>query len=349
MSLNILPRLAITLGDVAGVGTEITAKTLLKHPELRKICVPVVIGDADALRKGVTVAGLDPAAVRVIDEPSKALNTPDTIEVVQIGPSLAHVPFGKIHRDAGDGAYRSIIAACALAREGKVDGIVTPPLNKATLHEAGHFYPGHTELLAEQFGVKDYSLVLSAGNLYFFHLTTHVSMRQAIAQITPERTGAVINLVAAFCRALGKPDEAIALAGLNPHAGENRLFGDEEADILAPAVAKARARGINVQGPISGDAVVPAAVRGKWNMVIVCYHDQGHAPFKAVYGDDGVNITVGLPVVRVSVDHGTAFDIAGQGIAREASLILAVERAAALSKGWGEVWKTAQAGSACLA
>ena len=145
MSLNILPRLAITLGDVAGVGTEITAKTLLKHPELRKICVPVVIGDADALRKGVTVAGLDPAAVRVIDEPSKALNTPDTIEVVQIGPSLAHVPFGKIHRDAGDGAYRSIIAACALAREGKVDGIVTPPLNKAALHEAGHFYPGHTE------------------------------------------------------------------------------------------------------------------------------------------------------------------------------------------------------------
>lgn len=343
--MDTLPRLAITLGDVAGVGTEIIAKTLLKHPELRKICVPMVIGDADALRKGVAVAGLDPAAVRIIDEPAKALNAPDLIEVVQVGPSLGHVPFGKIHRDAGDGAYRSIIASCALARAGKVDGIVTPPLNKAALHEAGHLYPGHTELLAEQFGVKDFSLVLSAGNLYFFHLTTHVSMRQAIEQITPERTAAVINLVASFCRALGRPDEAIALAGLNPHAGENCLFGNEETNILAPAVAAARARGINVHGPISGDAVVPAAVRGKWNMVIVCYHDQGHAPFKAVYGDDGVNITVGLPVVRVSVDHGTAFDIAGQGIAREASLVLAVERAAMLSKGWGEVWKTAQTGS----
>lgn len=345
MTQNTLPRLAITLGDVAGVGPEITAKTLLQHPDLRKICIPVVIGDADALRKGATACGLDPAAVRVIDAPAQAQNTPDCIELVQICPSLAHVPYGEIHPDAGDAAYRSVITSCALAKAGQVDGIVTPPLNKAALHAAGHFYPGHTELLAEQFGVKDFSLVLSAGSLYFFHLTTHVSMRKAIELITPERTRAVINLVAAFNRALGEADEAIVLAGLNPHAGENRLFGDEEADILIPEIAAARARGLNVHGPLPGDAVVPAAVRGKWKRVILCYHDQGHAPFKAVYGDDGVNITVGLPVVRVSVDHGTAFDIAGKGIAREASLILAVERAASLSKGWGEVWKAAQSGS----
>lgn len=338
-----LPVLAVTLGDVAGIGPEITAKMLLQHPDLRGRCVPVVIGDADALRQGARIAGLDPQAVRVIAEPAEARNDPGLIEVVQSGPSLGHVPSGQIHADAGDGAYRFVVAACDLAKAGKVHGIVTAPLNKAAMHLGGHDYPGHTELLAEQFGVRDYSLVLSAGDLYFFHLTTHMSMRQAIEHITPERTASVIDLAAAFCRALGRPDEAIAVAGLNPHAGENRLFGDEDADVLAPAVAAARARGINAHGPLPGDAVIPAAVRGKWKMVICCYHDQGHAPFKAVYGDDGVNITVGLPVVRVSVDHGTAFDIAGRGIAREASLILATERAAALSQGWGQVWETARA------
>jgi len=337
------PVLAVTLGDVAGIGPEITAKMFLRHPDLRECCVPIVIGDADALRAGAKVAGLDPAAVRAIGAPAEATNDPSTIEVIQTGPSLGHVPLGEIHADAGDGAYRFVVAACDLAKAGKVDGIVTPPLNKAAMHAGGHKYPGHTELLAEQFGVKEYSLVLSAGALYFFHLTTHVSMRQAIELITRERTRSVIDLAAAFCRALGKPDEAIAVAGLNPHAGENRLFGSEEADILAPEIEAARARGINVTGPLPGDAVIPQAVRGKWNMVICCYHDQGHAPFKAVYGDEGVNITVGLPVVRVSVDHGTAFDIAGRGIAREASLILATQRAAALSQGWDEVWRTAKA------
>lgn len=339
-----LPVLGVTLGDVAGIGPEITAKALLSHPALRTRCVPVVIGDADAVRAGARIAGLPPEAVRVIDEPRAARNDPQTVEVIQSGPSLAHVPIGQINADAGDASYRFVVRACALARERKIDGIVTAPLNKAAMHLGGHPYPGHTELLAEQFGVQNYSLVLSAGDLYFFHLTTHVSMRRAIEDITPQRVRQVLDLVAAFCRALGRPDEPIAVAGLNPHAGENRLFGNEDADILAPAVEAARARGINAHGPLPGDAVIPAAVRGKWNMVICCYHDQGHAPFKAVFGDDGVNITAGLPVVRVSVDHGTAFDIAGRGIAREASLVLAAERAAALAPGWGEVWKTAQSG-----
>ena len=340
------PVLAVTLGDVAGIGPEITARTFLGHPHLRERCVPVVIGDEAALRSGARVAGLDPGAVRAIREPSQATNDPATLEVVQTGPSLAHVPPGEIHPDAGEGAYRFVVAACDLARAGKVSGIVTAPLNKAALHAAGHEYPGHTELLAERFGVEEYSLVLSAGDLYFFHLTTHVPLRRAIELITRERTTSVIDLAAAFCRALGRPGEPIAVAGLNPHAGENRLFGDEEADILAPAIEAARARGIPVTGPLPGDVVIPQAVRGKWNVVVCCYHDQGHAPFKAVYGEEGVNITVGLPVVRVSVDHGTAFDIAGRGIAREASLVLAMERAAVLSPGWHEVWNTAKEGLA---
>ena len=337
-----LPVLALTLGDVAGIGPEITAKTLLLHPELREICIPVVIGDADAMRIGAVRAGLDPETVRVISDPRAAVNDPGVIELWQTGASLAEVEVGVLSATAGDGAYRFVVEACRLAKAGAVDGIVTAPLNKAAMQAGGHKWPGHTELLAHEFGVENFSLVLSAGDLYFFHLTAHVSLAQAIVDTTPERTDDIFTLAAAFTRALGKPDEAIGVCGLNPHAGENRIFGDQDADILAPAVERARDRGINAHGPIPADALIPAAVRGKWNIVIACYHDQGHAPFKAVYGDDGVNITIGLPVVRVSVDHGTAFDIAGQGIAREASLVLSCRRAAELAQGWDEVWAAAQ-------
>ena len=343
------PTLALTLGDVAGIGPEITAKTLLLHPELREVCVPVVVGDADSVRAGAQRAGLDPATVTVISDPRAARNDPGTIEVLQTGPSLADVPVGELSPVAGDGAYRFVVEACRLAREGQVDGIVTAPLNKAAMQAAGHKWPGHTELLAHEFGVQNFSLVLSAGDLYFFHLTGHVSLQQAVENCTPERADDVLTLAGAFVTALGKPDEAIGVAGLNPHAGENRIFGHQDADVLAPAVARARDRGINAHGPIPADALIPAAVRGKWNIVIACYHDQGHAPFKAVYGDDGVNITIGLPVVRVSVDHGTAFDIVGRGIAREASLVLSCQRAASLAPGWDSVWQAARASRAVSA
>jgi len=342
------PVLAITVGDVAGIGPEITAKALTGHDALRDECVPVVVGDIGALRRAVEIDGGDPNSVTAIEDPRTATNRPGTIEVVQVGDPLPKVPLGEISEVAGDGSYRFVVAACDLAKRGAVDGIVTAPLNKAAMHAAGHLWPGHTELLAHEFGVKNYSLVLSAGDLYFFHLTTHVSLRQAIEAVTRERTDAVLQLAGAFTRALGRPDERIGLAGLNPHAGENRIFGDEDADVLEPAVQAARANGLNVEGPLPADALIPAAVQGKWQMVVVCYHDQGHAPFKAVYGDDGVNITVGLPVVRVSVDHGTAFDIAGQGVAREASLVLACRRAAQLAPGWDYVWRTAQEAESAL-
>jgi len=342
------PVLAVTVGDVAGIGPEITAKALTGHDALRDECVPVVVGDIGALRRAVEIDGVDPNSVTAIEDPRTATNRPGTIEVVQVGDPLPKVPLGEISEVAGDGSYRFVVAACDLAKRGAVDGIVTAPLNKAAMHAAGHLWPGHTELLAHEFGVKNYSLVLSAGDLYFFHLTTHVSLRQAIEAVTRERTDAVLQLAGAFTRALGRPDERIGLAGLNPHAGENRIFGDEDADVLEPAVQAARANGLNVEGPLPADALIPAAVQGKWQMVVVCYHDQGHAPFKAVYGDDGVNITVGLPVVRVSVDHGTAFDIAGQGVAREASLVLACRRAAQLAPGWDHVWRTAQEAESAL-
>lgn len=337
-----IPTLAVTLGDVAGIGPEITAKMLLGHNELRERARLVVVGDAGALRKAAQALGADPSLVRVVDGPEQVQNEPGVIEVIQAGPSLEHVQYGELSAEAGAGSVRFVTTACELARQGRIDGIVTAPLNKAAMHLGGHKWPGHTELLAHEFGVKTYSLVLSAGDLYIFHATTHVSLRQAIDDVTPQRMRAVLRLAGSFAKALGRSDEPIAVAGLNPHAGENGIFGTEDAEILAPAVAEANASGILAAGPIPADALFPQAVRGKWKFVIACYHDQGHAPFKAVYGDDGVNITVGLPVVRVSVDHGTAFDIAGKGIAREGSLILAVERAANLAPGWAQVWETAR-------
>lgn len=337
-----LPVLAITLGDIAGIGPEIIAKTLLNHPGLRQIAKLFVIGDAAALRRGCRFAGLDPASVRTIAGAADVTNDPATIEVLQVGEALDDVPPGKIAARAGDGAYRYVVEACRLGRAGEIDGIVTAPLNKAAMHAGGHHWPGHTEILAHEFGVKNYSMILSAGDFYLFHLTTHQSLHSAIDACTPARTRTVINLAHALACALGQPESKIGVCGINPHAGENRLFGDEDADQLAPAIHAAQADGINVHGPLPADALIPQAVRGKWPMMIACYHDQGHAPFKAVYGDDGVNITAGLPVVRVSVDHGTAFDIAGKGIAREGSLVLACQRAAALSQGWAQVWQSAQ-------
>jgi 4-hydroxythreonine-4-phosphate dehydrogenase len=338
-----LPLLGITIGDVAGIGPEITAKALLHHPELRSVCRPVAIGDADALARAVKLIGRDPAAICTLNSASQATNDPHRLEVLQEGRSLGHVTPGALSAEAGDAAARYVMRACALARAREIDGIVTAPLNKEAMHAGGHRWPGHTELLAHEFGVERYCLVLSANDLYIFHITTHVSLRQAIEALTEERAIEVIRLAHRFAGASGKSNACIGVAGLNPHAGENRLFGNEDADVLEPAVRTARAEGIDAVGPLPADAVIPAAVRGKYQFVVVCYHDQGHVPFKAVYGDDGVNITVGLPIVRVSVDHGTAFDIAGAGVAREASLVLAVQRAAALAPRWGEVFARVRA------
>ena len=232
------PTLAPTLGDVAGIGPEITAKTLLQHPRAardlragghRRRRLRTNRGHAGRAGPRGGEGDLDPRA---------ATNDPSTIEVIQTGGSLADVPLGQLSPVAGDGAYRFVVEACRLAREGRVDGIVTAPLNKAAMQAGGHKWPGHTELLAHEFGVANFSLVLSAGDLYFFHLTAHVSLQQAIENCTPERADEVLTLAGAFVTALGRPDEAIGVAGLNPHAGENRIFGDQDADVLAPAVVE---------------------------------------------------------------------------------------------------------------
>ena len=214
---------------------------------------------------------------------------------------------------------------------------MTAPLNKEAMHLAGHHWPGHTELLAAHFGVENFSLVLTSGGLSFFHVTTHVALREACAMVTEARVGAVIDLAHRFGPAFGVDRPAIAVLGLNPHAGEGGVFGREDVDAIAPAVAAARERGIDAHGPLPADAAVPAALAGRYRSVVAMYHDQGHVVFKSVFGDRGVNITVGLPVVRTSVDHGTAFDIAGQGVARPESMVEAILLAAALAPDWHQI------------
>ncbi len=331
------------MGDAAGIGPEVTARMLLNHPELRQIARFVVIGDVASMRKAAQQIGHDGACVQALQTPAQVRNQIGTIEVLQAATPLDDVVMGQLNAQAGAMSAQAVMLACDLARQGQIAGIVTAPLNKEAMHMGGYDWPGHTELLAHEFGVKDFSLVLSAEDIYVFHATTHVPMRQAVLDCTAQRFDSLFELIYAFQRALGREQETIAVAGLNPHAGENGLFGDEELNIIAPAIARAQAKGIHTLGPIPGDVLWPKAVREKaYKFLVCCYHDQGHGPFKAVYGDEGVNITVGLPVVRVSVDHGTAFDIAGKNIARETSLMLAAKHAARLAPNWAQVWAAAQ-------
>jgi 4-hydroxythreonine-4-phosphate dehydrogenase len=242
------------------------------------------------------------------------------------------LPFGRESARAGEAAFRYVERAVALARTGDIDAICTAPLNKEALHAAGHPYPGHTELLAELTGTPEVSMMLTAPNLRVIHCTTHVGLMEAIARIDPPLVERTIRRGHDALVRAGIATPRIAVCAINPHAGEGGLFGrgEEEAKI-APAIRAARAAGIDAEGPLAADTVFFRAVRGDFDLVVAMYHDQGHCPVKVLGLEAGVNITVGLPVIRTSVDHGTAFDIAGTGTADERSLIAAIEAAAALS------------------
>jgi 4-hydroxythreonine-4-phosphate dehydrogenase len=217
--------------------------------------------------------------------------------------------------------------ATELASAGRVGAIATAPLNKEAMHLAGHKYPGHTEILAELTGTEDYAMMLVTDELKVIHVSTHVSLREAIERVKPERELAVIRLAHDSLRRLGVENPKVAVAGLNPHAGENGLFGTEDLERIAPAVEEAKAKGIEASGPWPPDTVLMRARRGEFDVVVVQYHDQGHIPVKLMGFDTGVNVTVGLPFFRTSVDHGTAFDIAGTGEADHASMRAAIDLA----------------------
>ncbi|OGA00938.1 MAG: 4-hydroxythreonine-4-phosphate dehydrogenase PdxA, partial [Betaproteobacteria bacterium RIFCSPLOWO2_02_67_12] len=271
-------------------------------------------------------------AVVAIGHPDEGRFVRGTIDCIDLGLVPENLAFGALSPLAGEAAYRYVERAAALALDGAIDAICTAPLNKEALNAAGHRYPGHTELLAELTGTKEVSLMLLAPNLRVIHVTTHIGLLDAVAKIDAGLVDRTIARGRELLLRAGVADPRIAVCGINPHAGEGGLFGrGEEESKIAPAIALCRARGWRVEGPLPADTLFFRALRGDFDLVVAMYHDQGHGPVKAVAFDLGVNVTAGLPVVRTSVDHGTAFDIAGTGKADERSLLEALRQAALLA------------------
>jgi len=323
------PLIAVTMGDPAGIGPEIVAKTFA-DPGFRDENKALVIGDPAILGRAVKLLDL-PLRVNTISEPEEAAFEPEAIDVLAVGGLPEDLPFGDLDARAGDAAFRYLERATKLASAGRVGAIATAPLNKEAMHLAGHKYPGHTEILAELTGTEDYAMMLVTDELKVIHVSTHVSLREAIERVRPERELAVIHLAHDALRKLGVENPKVAVAGLNPHAGENGLFGTEDAERIRPAVEAAVEEGIEASGPWPPDTVLMRARRGEFDIVVVQYHDQGHIPVKLMGFDTGVNVTVGLPFFRTSVDHGTAFDIAGTGKADHTSLRAALDLARKLA------------------
>ncbi|AUT47134.1 4-hydroxythreonine-4-phosphate dehydrogenase PdxA [Achromobacter sp. AONIH1] len=317
----------ITMGDAAGIGPEIVVQACaqgLRAPH-------VVYGDAGALRRAAATLGARLDVVEIAT-PAQASLRAGLIEVIGRGPALpADLPPGQLSALAGRGAYDYVCAAIDDAQAGAIRAIVTAPLNKHSMHLAGIDYPGHTEILAERSGTTDFAMMLANDELRVLLVTIHVALADVIARITPQAELSALRLADRACRQMGIARPRVAVAGLNPHAGEGGKFGREEIEVIEPAIAQARAEGINASGPWPGDTIFMRARRGEFDIVVAQYHDQGLIPVKYLGLDHGVNVTVGLPFVRTSVDHGTAFDIAGKGVADHASLVAAFDLALAMT------------------
>ncbi|TPG49546.1 4-hydroxythreonine-4-phosphate dehydrogenase PdxA [Roseomonas nepalensis] len=324
------PVVAITMGDASGIGPEIITKALARA-DVQAMCRPLVIGDAARLREAdaITRTGL---AVHAVATPAEARYAPGTVECIDLGLIPAGHPFGQLSATSGEAAYRYIERATRLVEAGEADAICTAPLSKEALHMAGHKYPGHTELLAHLTGTPEVSMMLVAPKLRVIHVTTHVGLIDAIRRIEPGLVERVIARGHATLVKSGMADPRIGVCAINPHAGENGLFGQgEEEEKIIPAIKACQAKGWRVEGPLPADTLFFRAARGDFDLVVAMYHDQGHGPVKVMGLEAGVNITVGLPVIRTSVDHGTAFDIAGKGIADEGSLVEALKQAVDLA------------------
>ena len=324
------PIIAITMGDASGIGPEVIMKALA-HPEVQTLCRPLVIGDAERLRTAGRIVG-SRLTVDSLSEASEAHYAPDAVDCIDLKLIPKDHPFGQISTLSGEGSFRYIERAVKIVEAGEADGICTAPLSKEALHAAGHKYPGHTELLAYLTHTPEVSMMLTSPKLRVIHVTTHMGLIDAIAKIEPGLVERVITRAQETLVRAGIAAPRIGVCGINPHAGENGLFGrGEEAEKIAPAIAACQAKGWNVKGPLPADTLFFLAARGDFDIVVAMYHDQGHGPIKVLGLEAGVNITVGLPVIRTSVDHGTAFDIAGTGIADERSLIEALRQAVDLA------------------
>lgn len=336
------PVLAITMGDPASIGPEIAVKALLRK-EIHAICKPLLVGDAIVFQQIIDLLKLN-AKVNAVAKVSDAKFELGTIDVFDLGiTDINKLEFGKINAMCGDASFQAVKKAIELALVKEVDGTVTGPINKKSINEAGHHYAGHTEIYAHYTGTKKYAMLLVEDHINVIHVSTHVSLRQACDLVKKERIVQVIELIVDGLKRLGKTNLKIGVAGLNPHAGDSGLFGTEDDQEILPAVLEAKRLGYDVEGPVPPDTMFAKAAMGAYGGVVAMYHDQGHIPFKLagfkwnaekqqMDSVKGVNITLGLPIIRTSVDHGTAFEIAGKGIASPDAMILAIESAVQLSK-----------------
>jgi 4-hydroxythreonine-4-phosphate dehydrogenase len=307
---NIKPILGITMGDAAGVGPEIIDKALAKK-EFYKIARPIVIGDASVIEDALKVAKVK-VDINSIKDISEAKYEHGTIEVIDLkNIRLSELKMGQVQAMAGKASVKYVEKAVEMALKNKIDAIVTAPLNKESMNLAGYDYAGHTEILAHLTKTKDYAMMLVAGQLRVIHVTTHVSMRDACELIKKERVLTTIRLTDEVTRKMGVETPKIAVSGFNPHAGESGLFGNEEIEEITPAIESAKKNNINVIGPMPPDTVFLRASRGEYDAVVAMYHDQGHIPVKMLGFESGINVTIGLPIIRTSVDHGTAYRRAG--------------------------------------
>lgn len=332
------PIIGITMGDPASIGPELCLRAL-SDPMLYEKCRPLIVGDSCILKRAMEIPGMPQLEINPIQQVTEAVFSYGTMDVIDLGcVTTADVEFGQISAKAGDAAFQYVRKVIELAMAGDVDATVTNALNKEAMNLAGHHFSGHTEIYAHYTNTQHYTMMLAHDDVRIVHVSTHVSLREACDRAKKARILEVIRIAAKACQDMGISNPRVGVAGLNPHCGENGLFGREEIDEITPAINAARSEGIDAQGPVPPDTIFSKARGGWYDIVVAMYHDQGHIPLKLMgfvfdkstqkwQAVSGVNITLGLPIIRTSVDHGTAFDQAGKGTASEISLMNAIQYA----------------------
>lgn len=335
------PVIGITMGDPASIGPEIALKALLED-RVTSICRPVIVGDAEVFKQIASRLNL-PIEINSISKVSDAEFKAGRADVLDLkNTDLSKITFGEVSAEAGEASFQSIKKVIDLALKGELSATVTGPINKKSINEAGHQFAGHTEIYAHYTNTQKYAMLLVEENLRVIHVSTHVSLREACDLVKKERILEVTELLYNGLKSLGVSNLKIGIAGLNPHAGDSGLFGTEDDQEILPAVQEALKQGYDVEGPVPADTLFSKAVTGYYGGIVAMYHDQGHIPFKLtgfkwnaekkqMDSVKGVNITMGLPIIRTSVDHGTAFEIAGKGVASPDAMVLAIESAVQLA------------------
>jgi 4-hydroxythreonine-4-phosphate dehydrogenase len=336
------PILGISVGDPGGIGPEVTAKALARE-EIYRLCRPLVVSDLRVVEEALRITGLD-LGIHQVSSPAEGIYRHGALDVLHIPNMPAQeIRYGKVTPWQGEASFQYVAKVIELAMAGEIHGTVTGPIHKEAINAAGHHFAGHTEIYAQMTSTRDYAMMLAHGSFRVVHVSTHVSLREACESVKKERILRVIQLSRDALGKLGIQAPRIGVAALNPHAGEGGLFGKEEQEQIGPAVEEAKKKGILAEGPIPADTVFSKMLGGMYDLVVVMYHDQGHIPVKLVgfrYDEktgtwaevSGVNITLGLPIVRASVDHGTAFGKAGKGTANPQSMVEAIRMAALLAR-----------------